>query len=63
MGLWVPVQVTLQAFYLPFALLGLSLLLGGNWVADLLGILAGHLCAILLPNSALSFSGTPVMHL
>ncbi|KAK9814204.1 hypothetical protein WJX72_002204 [[Myrmecia] bisecta] len=32
-----------QAFYLPFCFLGLNVMLGGNWVADLLGILAGHL--------------------
>ena len=36
-------QVTLQAFWLPFAMLALSLVMGGNWVSDALGILAGHL--------------------
>ena len=33
----------IQAFYLPFALMGLSLVMGGDWMSDLLGILAGHL--------------------
>ena len=36
-------MVTLQAFYLPFAMLALSLVMGGDWLSDLLGILAGHL--------------------
>ena len=35
--------VSLQAFYLPFAMLALSLVMGGDWMSDLLGILAGHL--------------------
>ena len=35
--------VSLQAFYLPFAMLALSLVMGGDWLSDLLGILAGHL--------------------
>jgi Derlin-2/3 len=35
--------VTIQAFYMPFALLGLSFIMGGNWLSDLLGIFAGHL--------------------
>ena len=35
--------VNLQAFYLPFAMLALSLIMGGDWVSELLGILAGHL--------------------
>ena len=36
-------MVNLQAFYLPFAMLALSLIMGGDWVSELLGILAGHL--------------------
>lgn len=36
-------QVTLQAFWLPFAMLALSLVMGGSWLSDALGILAGHL--------------------
>ena len=31
-----------QAFYLPFAYMGITLLLGGNWVNGVLGILSGH---------------------
>lgn len=42
--------VSLQAFYLPFALAALSLAMGGDWISDLLGILVGHLCA---PDSPL----------
>lgn len=33
----------LQAFYLPFAFFAISVMMGGNWLADLLGIIAGHL--------------------
>ena len=32
-----------QGFYLPFCLLAFSVMVGGNWVADVLGILGGHL--------------------
>ena len=32
-----------QGFYLPFCLLAFSIMVGGNWVADVLGILGGHL--------------------
>lgn len=32
-----------QGFYLPFALLAFSVMVGGNWVADVLGILGGHM--------------------
>ena len=35
--------VLLQAFYVPFAFMGISLISGGNWVSDLLGIIVGHL--------------------
>ena len=35
----------LQGFYLPFVFTAFSMLIGGNWVADIFGILAGHLCA------------------
>ena len=34
---------TAQGFYLPFVFLGFSMLIGGNWVADIFGILGGHL--------------------
>lgn len=37
--------VSIQAFYLPFALMALSLAMGGDWISDLLGIVVGHLCA------------------
>ncbi len=37
--------VSIQAFYLPFALLALDLAMGGDWMSDLLGIIVGHLCA------------------
>ena len=33
----------MQGFYLPFALLAFSVMVGGNWVADVLGILGGHM--------------------
>ncbi len=33
----------MQGFYLPFCLLAFSVMVGGNWVADVLGILGGHL--------------------
>jgi hypothetical protein len=33
----------MQGFYLPFVFVAFSLLIGGNWVADVLGILGGHL--------------------
>ncbi len=33
----------LQAFYVPFAFLGISLISGNDWLSDVLGILAGHL--------------------
>ena len=36
-------SAALQGFYLPFVFVAFSLLIGGNWVADLLGILGGHL--------------------
>lgn len=42
--------VSIQAFYLPFALMGLSLAMGGDWMSDLLGILVGHLCAPTYPS-------------
>ena len=32
-----------QGFYLPFCLLAFDVMIGGNWVADVLGILGGHL--------------------
>ena len=32
-----------QGFYLPFVFVAFSVLVGGNWVADIFGILAGHL--------------------
>lgn len=35
--------LTVKGFYLPFVFLALSVMLGGNWVADVLGILGGHL--------------------
>lgn len=35
--------LTIQGFYLPFALLAFSVMVGGNWVADVLGILGGHM--------------------
>ena len=35
--------VTIQAFYLPFAFLFLTVVMGGSPVADLFGIAAGHL--------------------
>jgi len=35
--------MVLQAFYVPFAFLGISLISGNDWVSDVLGILAGHL--------------------
>ncbi|EIE24873.1 Derlin-1 [Coccomyxa subellipsoidea C-169] len=35
--------VSIQAFYLPFALLALDLAMGGDWMSDLLGIIVGHL--------------------
>ncbi|BDA49288.1 Derlin-1 [Coccomyxa sp. Obi] len=35
--------VSIQAFYLPFALMALSLAMGGDWISDLLGIVVGHL--------------------
>ena len=34
--------VPVQAFYLPFVYVGLTLVLGGNWVNGILGILSGH---------------------
>ena len=40
-----PLQVNLQAFYLPFALMALSVLMGGDWISDAMGIVVGHLCA------------------
>jgi Derlin-2/3 len=36
-------MLNIQAFYLPFALAALDLMMGGNWKADVLGILVGHL--------------------
>lgn len=35
--------MTIQGFYLPFVFVAFSLLIGGNWVADVFGILGGHL--------------------
>lgn len=43
--------VSIQAFYLPFALMALSLAMGGDWISDLLGIVVGHLCAPLLVSA------------
>ena len=37
------VMAAAQGFYLPFCLLAFSVMVGGNWVADVLGILGGHL--------------------
>lgn len=34
---------SVEAFYVPFAFMGISLISGGNWVSDLLGIIVGHL--------------------
>jgi len=35
--------MTVQGFYLPFVFLAFSMMIGGNWVADIFGILGGHL--------------------
>ena len=42
--------MSLQAFYLPFALAALSFFMGGDWVSDVLGIVVGHLCVISCPK-------------
>merc|ERR1712118_367463 len=47
-------MVTVQAFYLPWCLVGLSVAMGASPVADLLGIFAGHLyyfCVELYPRA------------
>ena len=31
-----------QAVYLPFCLVAISLVMGGDWMMELLGILVGH---------------------
>ncbi|DBA75375.1 hypothetical protein WJX77_010985 [Trebouxia sp. C0004] len=44
--------VSVEAFYVPFAFLGISLISGNDWLSDVLGILAGHLyytLKVLLP--------------
>ena len=35
--------VPVQAFYLPFAYVGLTIFMGGSWKTGVLGILAGHM--------------------
>lgn len=37
-----PPPPPLQGLHLPFAFMAVSLIMGGNWQADLLGILVGH---------------------
>ena len=48
--------VPVQSFYLPFALMALEFLLGGSIAAPVIGIIAGHTCA-LAPGSCLPLAG------
>ena len=52
-----------QAFWLPWALMGFTMVMGGSPMPDLFGILVGHLYVPLLPAHLLDLFGILVGHL
>lgn len=52
--------MTIQSFYLPFAFLAITVLMGGSPVLDICGIIAGHLWyffTVLYPQSSGRWAG------